>query len=245
MTGLAGRRILVVGASSGIGRAAALRLARAGARLVLAARRLDMLGDAAAEAGAAASVVRCDVRVEDDCRAVVDTAVERLGGLDALVYATGVGPLVQLAHAGHAAWREALDTNLLGASLVTRAAISHLEESEGRAVYFSSTSASITPPWPGLNLYVVSKAALDKLIGAWRSEHPKVGFSRVVIGPTVGTEFAEGWDPELFAEAGALWVQRAYIGLAAMDPDLVAGEVANVLVSPARVDSVTIQPPPT
>jgi NAD(P)-dependent dehydrogenase (short-subunit alcohol dehydrogenase family) len=204
-----------------------------------------MLGHAAAEAGPSASAVRCDVRDEGDCRAVVGTAIERMGGLDGLVYATGVGPLVRLADADQSIWREALESNLLGASLVTGAAISHLEASQGRAVYFSSTSASITPPWPGLNLYVVSKAGLDKLIGAWRSEHPKVGFTRVIIGPTVGTEFAEGWDPELFAEAGALWLQRAYMGVAAMDPDLVAGEVLNVLASPTRVDSVTIQPAPT
>ena len=189
-------------------------------------------------------MVPCDVRDETDCQAVVATAVDLLGGLDGLVYAPGTGPLVSLIDADETVWRETLETNLVGAALVTKAAVSHLEASEGRAVYFSSTSASITPPWPGLNLYVVSKAGLDKLIVAWRSEHPSVAFTRVVIGPTV-TEFAEGWDPELFAEAGALWVQRAYLGVGAMDPDAVAGEVVNVLASPARVDSITIQPPTT
>lgn len=235
---------MVVGASSGIGRATAIQLGRAGARLVLAARRVDRLEESAAEAGPEASAVRCDVRDEGDCGVVVATAVDRLGGLDDLVYASGTGHLVQLVDADQAAWREALETNVLGASLVTRAAVPHLEASDGRALYFSSTSASITPPWPGLNLYVVSKAGLDKLIGAWRSEHPSVSFTRVVIGPTV-TEFAEGWDPELFAEAGALWVQRAYLGVTAMEPDVVATEVVNLLASPARVDSITIQPPTT
>lgn len=244
MSGLGGRRILVVGASSGIGRAAAVQLGRAGARLVLAARRVDRLEEVAIEAGPEATAVRCDVREESDCHAVVATAVDRFGGLDDLVYATGTGPLVQLIDADQATWREALETNLLGAAMVTRAAVGSLEASEGRAIYFSSTSASITPPWPGLNLYVVSKAALDKLIDAWRSEHPSVSFTRVVTGPTV-TEFAEDWDPELFAEAGALWVQRAYLGVAAMDPYVVAGEVVRLLASPARVDSITIQPPPT
>jgi len=210
--------------------------------LVLGARRVERLKETAVEAGGDAGVVRCDVRDEADCEAVVGVAVDRLGGLDGLVYAVGTGPLVQLIDADLATWRQALDTNLLGAALVTRAAVSYLEASEGNAVYFSSTSASITPPWPGLNLYVVSKAGLDKLIHAWRSEHPSVRFTRVVIGPTV-TEFAEGWDPELFADAGALWVQRAYLGVAAMDPDMVAGEVVNLIASPARVDSITIQPP--
>lgn len=242
MAGLGGRRILVIGASSGIGRSAAIKLAGEGARLVLAARRVDRLKETAAEAGGDPGLVRCDVRDEDDCQAVVAAAVDRLGGLDGLVYATGMGPLVQLVDADQAVWRHALETNLVGASLVTGAAISHLEASQGRAIYFSSTSASITPPWPSLNLYVVSKAALDKLIHAWRSEHPSVCFTRIVIGPTV-TEFAEGWDPELFAEAGALWVQRAYLGVGAMDPEVVAGEVVNVLATPARVDSITLQPP--
>jgi len=210
--------------------------------LVLGARRVERLKETAVEAGGDAGVVRCDVRDEADCEAVVGVAVDRLGGLDGLVYAVGTGPLVQLIDADLATWRQALDTNLLGAALVTRAAVPYLEASEGKAVYLSSTSAPITPPWPGLNLYVVSKAGLDKLIHAWRSEHPSVRFTRVVIGPTV-TEFAEGWDPELFADAGALWVQRAYLGVAAMDPDMVAGEVVNLIASPARVDSITIQPP--
>lgn len=244
MAGLGDRRILVVGASSGIGRAAAVQLGRAGARLVLAARRVDRLNEVALDRGGAPGVVRCDVRDERDCHMVVAAAVERLGGLDGLVYAAGIGPLVQLIDADQGIWRQALETNLLGASLVTKAAISYLEASEGRAVYFSSTSASITPPWPGLNLYVVSKAGLDKLILAWRSEHPSVSFTRVVVGPT-RTEFADGWDSELFSEAGALWVQRAYLGVGAMDPDVVAEEVVNVLASPVRVDSITIQPPTT
>ena len=93
-----------------------------------------------------------------------------------------------------------------------------------------------------LEIGITNAQHRDKLIHAWRSEHPSVRFTRVVIGPTV-TEFAEGWDPELFADAGALWVQRAYLGVAAMDPDMVAREVVNLIASPARVDSITIQPP--
>ena len=61
-------------------------------------------------------------------------------------------------------------------------------QSGGTAAYLSSVSASLTPPWPGLGAYAVSKAALDKLVEAWRAEHPHVGFTRVVVGDCGGGE---------------------------------------------------------
>src|SRR5205085_4284860 len=114
-------------------------------------------------------------------------------------------------------WRRVFDTNVIGASLVTAAALPHLAESKGTAAYLSSVSASLTPPWPGLGAYVVSKAALDKLVEAWRNEHPEVGFTRVVVGDCAGgegpgmTEFASGWDTELAAELYPTWVSRGYL----------------------------------
>ncbi len=83
---------------------------------------------------------------------------------------------------------------------MTSAAIPHLTASGGTAAYLSSVSASLTPPWPGLGAYAVSKAALDKLVEAWRAEHPSVGFTRVVVGDCAGgegdsqTEFPMQWD---------------------------------------------------
>ena len=93
---LQGARVLVVGASSGIGREVAVQLGAGGARVVLAARRADRLAEAVADAGADASRVVCDVRDPAQCDAVVRDAVEHLGGLDAVVYATAVDPLVRL-----------------------------------------------------------------------------------------------------------------------------------------------------
>ena len=67
-------------------------------------------------------------------------------------------------------------------------------------MYLSSVSASKTPPWPGLGSYAVSKAALDKLVEAWRAEHPHLGFTRVIVGECAGGEgdsmtgFAADWD---------------------------------------------------
>ncbi len=84
-----------------------------------------------------------------------------LGGIDALVYATGIGPLGRLADTDAETWRRTFDTNVIGAALVTAAAIPHLTESRGVAAYLSSVNGSLTPPWPGLGAYAVSKAALE------------------------------------------------------------------------------------
>jgi NAD(P)-dependent dehydrogenase (short-subunit alcohol dehydrogenase family) len=72
-----------------------------------------------------------------------------LGGLDALVYAAGAAPLAAIADADAGAWSLALETNLIGAALVTRAAIPHLARGRVRAVYLSSIAAHERPPGSG------------------------------------------------------------------------------------------------
>ena len=78
-------------------------------------------------------------------------------------------------------------------------------------------SASLTPPWPGLGAYAVSKAALDKLVEAWRAEHPSVGFTRLVVGDCAGgegdamTEFAKDWDQDRAVQFGTQWMDRKYL----------------------------------
>ena len=88
------------------------------------------------------------------------------------MYTPAIGPLARLVDTDADTWRRVFDTNVTGAAIVTAAALPHLQATGGRAVYLSSVSASQTPPWPGLGAYAVSKAALDKLVEAWRVEHP-------------------------------------------------------------------------
>ena len=207
-------RTVVVGASSGLGRCIGIGLAQRGAKTALLARRQQRLEGAAKEAGPGTLAITCDVTDTDSCRSALNEAADGLGGIDALVYAPGVGPLVRLADMDADTWRHVFDTNVIGAALVTSAALPHLTESSGTAVYLSSVSASVTPPWPGLGAYAVSKAALDKLVEAWRAEHPTVGFSRVVVGECMGGEgdsvpgFADGWDQDLAAEVMPVWFAR-------------------------------------
>jgi NAD(P)-dependent dehydrogenase (short-subunit alcohol dehydrogenase family) len=243
-------RTVVVGASSGLGRCIGVGLAQRGARVALLARRRGRLDDAAKEAGPGTLVLECDVTDEASCRGAVAEAASGLGGVDALVYAPGIGPLRKLVDTDAATWQAVFATNVTGAALVTAAAIPHLTESAGAAVFLSSVSASQTPPWPGLGAYAVSKAALDKLVEAWRAEHPGIGFTRLVVGDCAGGEgdsmtgFADGWDGDLAAEVAPIWVARNYMAGALMDVDRLVAMVHAVLREGATlsVPSITVAP---
>jgi NAD(P)-dependent dehydrogenase (short-subunit alcohol dehydrogenase family) len=245
-------RTVVVGASSGLGRCIGIGLAERGARVALLARRRERLEAAAREAGSGTLAIACDVTDEASCRAAVVEAATALGGIDALVYAPAIGPLARLADTDAATWRRVFDTNVTGAAVVTAAAIPYLTEAAGVAVYLSSVSASLTPVWPGLGAYIVSKAALDKLVDAWRAEHPGVGFTRLVVGDCAGGEgdaqtgFTTGWDPELAAELGMIWVERRYISGSLIVVEQLVDVVDAVLRSGATLSmpSVTVAPRP-
>ncbi len=245
-------RTVVVGASSGLGRCIGTGLAQRGAHVALLARRRERLDDAAKDAGPGTIAIACDVTDETSSRAAIAEAAAALGGIDALVYAPGIGPLLRLVDTDAGTWRKVFDTNVIGASLVTRAALDQLRESHGTAVYLSSVSASMTPPWPGLGAYAVSKAALDKLVEAWRAEHPDVAFTRLVVGDCGGgegdsmTEFASGWDTELAAEVMPEWMSRKYLAGSLIDVEHLVDMVDAVLRGGASmaVPSITVAPRP-
>ncbi len=243
-------KIVVVGASSGLGRCIALGLAKRGEQLALLARRHDRLVDAAKEAGPGTLAIACDVTDESSVRKAIEEAATGLGGIDALVYTPAVGPLARLADVDAGTWARVFATNVTGAALVTAAALPHLTASSGVAVYLSSISASLMPPYPGLGAYIVSKAALDKLIEAWRAEHPGVGFTRVIVGDSIGgegpsmTELANGWDPDLAVEMHATWTRRNLLLGALLDVDELVRVIESVLHcgAGATIPSVAVMP---
>jgi len=245
-------RAVVVGASSGLGRCIAVGLGRRGARVAALARRRDRLVGTAGEIGRGALAIRCDATDAPSCRRAIEEAATGLGGIDALVYAPAIGPLALLEDLDAETWRSAFETNVIGAALVTAAALPHLRASAGAAAYLSTVSASRTPPWPGLGAYAVSKAALDKLVEAWRSEHPDVGFTRVVVGDCGGgegpsaVEFTRGWDPALAAELAPLWMDRKLLSGSLLEVEELVRVVDAVLRcgAGASVPSVTVVPRP-
>jgi len=242
---LRGARVLVVGASSGIGRAVAAQSVAGGAQVVFAARRAERLAAAIEAAGAGASSVVCDVRVPEQCETVVRDTVMRLGGLDVVVYATAIDPLARLADTDAERWHDVLATNVIGASLVARAALAPLRASGGRMVFISASS--VGRPLPGMGAYETSKAALDELVRAWRGEHPEIGFCTVAVGNTLGTEVYQAWDPTLLGELSAVWEARGYVhdnGPGAMAVDDCATAVLAAMTSPIDLRYVLANPAP-
>jgi NAD(P)-dependent dehydrogenase (short-subunit alcohol dehydrogenase family) len=238
---LAKRRVLVVGASAGLGHAAATAIAAEGARVAFAARRLDRLEKAAAEAGQGSIALRCDVRDEASCRAAVEAATSAFGGLDALVYAPGIASFRPIEEIDAPAWRAVLETNLVGASLVMNAAIRALEESRGKAVFFSSIVIDDSPPRPEQASYVVSKVALEALVAAWQGEHRRVGFTSIAIGDSL-SEFGVAHDPRDIARVVKRWSEEGYLYGRIMQAADVAAQVVNALASPETVRRIAITP---
>jgi NAD(P)-dependent dehydrogenase (short-subunit alcohol dehydrogenase family) len=229
------KRIVVVGASSGLGRCIALGLAERGARVALLARRRERLVEAAAVAGRGAVAITCDVTDEQSCVDAIAEAAEALGGIDGVVYSTGTMTLEPLVDTTAETWARLFATNVTGAARVTAAALPHLSRSAGSAVYLSSVSASLTPPWPMLGAYATSKAALDKLVEAFRGEHPDVGFTRLAVGDCAGgegdsqTEFVADQDLELLGTAIGDWMTRGYMNGNLIDPDHLVDTVEAIL----------------
>jgi len=217
-------RILVVGASAGIGRATAVALRDAGARVVGAARRVERV-----EELGLAGALGCDVREPADCAEVVSGAAAALGGLDALVYVSAISRLCPLPQADAEHWHEMLATNLVGAALIARAALDLLLDGDGRgrAVFLSSDSAHM--PYPGLVPYAASKAALEAFAEGMRNEHPSLRVTNVVVGPTDDTEMGRDWDAAMASEWVERWLTEGYFRFATQPSADVASCIVDLL----------------
>jgi len=245
--------VAVVGASAGLGRCIGMGLANKGARVAFLARRRDRLISAADEAGGGAIPVACDVTDGPACQQAIAEVVDSFGGLDALVYTTGVGVLSPLTEVTAEQWGNLFSTNVTGASLITSAAAPHLAASAGSAVYLSSLSASYSAPWPLLGAYAVSKAALDKLVEAWRIEHPNIGFTRLAVGDCFGgegdsqTEFNKTWDPDEMEKAIRLWMDRGEMQGGLVEADHLVDVVHSVLAcgKSSFIPYLTLAPRPS
>jgi NAD(P)-dependent dehydrogenase (short-subunit alcohol dehydrogenase family) len=212
------RHVLVVGASSGIGRAFAIHAARAGAKVVLVARRADRLGDAAMEAGGAHAVVG-DVNDVDDCTRIVDSAVNTNGPIDLVFHAAGTAPLRAMAETTTAEWQSVLATNLLGVQSMISAAIPHLVT---RGIVAVLSSETVSKPRVGLGAYGASKAALEHSLQSWRLEHDHVRFACLEVGATQPTEFGAAFDMSALGPAMEAWARHGLTQAEYMDTDAVA-----------------------
>ena len=237
MNGPDPHRLLVVGASTGIGRSVVELAAASGARVAAAARREELL----AELDAVPIVG--DVRDEGDCQRIIDEAVASLGGLDGLVFSVGMSVLTPLGDATLDDWHHVFDANVFGAALITTAAAPHLIASHGRAVILSSKATR--QPFPDLSLYTTSKIALDGLIACLRVEYPELHLCRLVVGNTTGTDFSTSWDGDRLEAAVEKWTAAGLLNdIALLEPAEVAEVVLFALGAPGLVDELAVVDPP-
>jgi len=217
-----GLRVLIVGASSGIGHAVAVRAAERGAKVAVAARRTELLEALAEQIGGTAF----ELDVEDPAAIgrVVDAAAEALGGFDAVVFTSTVAPMAHIEDTDIATWIHAFNVNTLGANSVLRAVRPHLSDT---GVVLITSSHDVGRPRAGVAAYNASKAALNEILHSWRSEHPDLAIVRVGIGPTEDTEILRGADRELLSLLFKSWKQHGQL------PEQMSAlnDVANTLVS--------------
>ncbi|HKV22132.1 MAG TPA: SDR family oxidoreductase [Mycobacterium sp.] len=245
MTGrtLAGKRIVVIGGSAGIGRAFAIKAISDGARVVVVARR-ELPADVLAEAASVTSV-SADIRIAEDCARIGETAAESLGEVDLLLICAGYAPLKSFSDVDADDWLKVLSTNVIGVHQVIRA---HLPLLAPSAVVAAMSSDSVRHPHRALGAYSASKAAMERSLVAWRLEHPGFRFSCVEVGATVPTEFISEFDPDLLGVVSGEWISRGLVPATHMTPDGVADTLAGIFASAldnpnVGVDNVTLKSP--
>ena len=163
---------LITGASSGIGETIARRLAEAGHRVALMARRAERVQAIAAELDGAVAVPG-DVGIVADCEAAVRESVEAFGSLDALVNAAGTWVEEPLAEVRYEDLRAFVDTDVSGALQITRAALPMLMQSGGRMLHINGLQGLIRARPPVL--YAAVESAVRGLCESLRWEVAEQG----------------------------------------------------------------------
>lgn len=227
MTRLTGRVVAITGASAGIGRAAAVRLAAEGAAVVLSARRADRLNALAAEiaaAGGRALAVPGDVTSEADMDALVRETIGAFGRIDVMICNAGIGYHGPLDETPSDAMRRLVDVNILGTFYAARAALAAMRQ-QGHGHIIAVSSIAGRRGVGGSSIYSASKAAQIGFIEALRSEFHGTKLHATVVYPVrTTTEFHDAMARDFgHAVAGKGPTQSA---------DRVARAIADAVASP-------------
>ncbi|WP_375261696.1 SDR family oxidoreductase [Palleronia sp.] len=190
MGDMAGKVVLITGASRGIGAAAARAFAEAGAHVGLIARSKDEIATLAAELGSNRAIaITCDIVRFWEISAAVDAVIEAFGRLDVLVNNAGViDPIARVDEADPEAWGQLIDINLKGAFHGLRAA-APVMTAQGAGTIITISSGAATTPIEGWSAYCASKAGAKMLTEAADLELRGKGLRVMGLSPgTVATE---------------------------------------------------------
>jgi NADP-dependent 3-hydroxy acid dehydrogenase YdfG len=239
---------LVTGASSGIGEATALALAKAGASVALVARRRERLDDLAArlrEMGANALAIECDVTNQANAREAVANTVAEFGRLDSLVNNAGVMLLGPIVDADTSEWTRMIDLNVTGILYLTNAALPHLlvaAESGPRrvadVVNISSVAGRVARS--GSGVYNASKWAVNAFSESLRQEVTKRHVRVSLVEPgAVETELSSHNRPEI-----QQLIHQRFGNVERLQADDIADAIVYVITRPRHVaiNEVLVRP---
>lgn len=234
-----GRVALVTGASSGIGRAIAERLAiTEGMKVAICARRSDRLAELiksirAAKADAKVMAAACDLRDEAAILRMFEAIRTRFGGVDVLINNAGIGLDAPLMSGTTEDWRTMLELNVLAPCICTREAITDMRQrgDDGHVIHIASMASHRVPP--GSGVYSASKFALRSLTEGLRMELREAGSDIRVTAISPGyveTEFAQN-----YAHGDAEHAKATYSRFPVLQPGDIADMVAYALRAPPHV----------
>ena len=233
---LKGKTVIVTGASKGIGFSTAKAFAAHGANEVMLARGKERLMAAAAEIGAGANPIVCDISNPDDVRAAFAEIDKKFGRVDVLANVCGMAILRKIDELSDQDILDSFATNLFGMIYTTREAIPRMKAvGSGDIINFSSESTLF--PYPFLGMYATSKAAVEmfSLCSTKELRQHGIRVTSLICGATA-TEFATSWDPN---EALRFITEAAASGELAQsgadkqqDPDDVADVVVYIATRP-------------
>ncbi|MCA9704310.1 MAG: SDR family oxidoreductase [Myxococcales bacterium] len=242
--GIENKVIIIAGASSGIGAATTRRLAKAGARLVIGARRQDRL-KALADSLPDADVTyqAADVTKPEDMESLAKLALQRHGRIDAMFNNAGVMPTASLSEIHREEWRMMLDINIMGVLNGIAAVLPTMKEQKsGHIITTDSVAGHVV--YPGSAVYCGTKFAVRAIMEGLRQEERESGIRSTIISPgLVNTELYRTIGDPRVGEALKSASEVPGIGLTADDvasaveyavgtPDTVA--VSEIIIRPTR-----------
>ncbi|HEY5080872.1 MAG TPA: SDR family oxidoreductase [Bauldia sp.] len=229
--GIEGKVVVITGASSGLGEAAARHLARGGAKLVLGARRIDRLEALAKELKlGAGAVVQTDVSKNDQVKRLVETAVTAHGRVDVIINNAGIMPLSPLERLKVEDWDRMIDVNIKGVLYGIAAVMPHMmKQKSGHIINVSSVAGHKVRA--GSAVYGATKTAVRIISEGLRQEVKPYNIRTTIISPgIVATEL-----PESVTEADIAAGVRERYGIA-IPADAFADMVIFAMSQPETVD---------
>jgi NADP-dependent 3-hydroxy acid dehydrogenase YdfG len=234
MNGIEGKVIVITGASSGMGEAAARHLAANGASVVMGARRSERIEATAAQitwAGGKAAAVTTDVTKRGDLTRLVDTAVETYARIDVLINNAGVMPLSPVERLKVDEWDQMIDVNLKGVLYGIAAAVPHMKaQKAGHIINLSSVAGHKL--FAGSAIYSATKFGVRALSEGLRQELKPYNIRTTIISPgAVKTELLEH-----ISEADIQKANQDYVGQVGVPAESFARIVAFVIGEPEELD---------